>query len=61
MCFRAGAVLVRRDSSKSGLAAVCDGPSVGRCDSRSVNRLCLVTGFGRRQLLFYRLRHRGAG
>lgn len=47
-------MLVRRDSSESALAAVCDGPSVSRRDSPSVNGLCLVTGFGRRQLLFYK-------
>lgn len=54
MCFRAGAVLVRRDSSEPALTAVCDGPSVSRRDSPSVSGLCLVTGFGRRQLLFYK-------
>lgn len=54
MCFRAGAVLVCCDSSESTLAAVCDGPSVSRCDSPSMHGLCLVTGLGRRQLLFYK-------
>lgn len=54
MCFRAGAVLVCCDSSEATLAAVCDGPSVSRRDSPRMNGLCLVTGFGRRQLLFYK-------
>lgn len=54
MCLRAGAVLVHHDSSESALAAACDSPSVPRCDSLGVDGLCLVTAFGRRQLLFHK-------